>query len=150
MGMLATLLAGLASGETAAAIRRAKLGAVAYALAAVFFAVGAGFLIAAAYMWAAVRYGTIETALGFGAAFLVVAGLILAVFKLSADSRSRRRAMRRKADIAAVGATTALALLPTLLRGKAGLGAIIGPAVALAAYAVYRENTKPPPGSDED
>lgn len=149
MGMLATLLAGLASGETAAAIRRAKLGAVVYTLAAVFFVVGAGFFIGAAYMWAAVRYGPIETALGFGVAFVVVAGLIVLMFKLSADSRSRRRARRRKADLAAVGATTALALLPTLLRGKVGLGAIIGPAIALAAYAIYRENVKPPPGSDE-
>lgn len=148
--MLATLLAGLASGETAAAIRRAKLGAVAYTLAAAAFLVGVGFFVAAVYMWAAVRYGPIEAALGFGLLFVAIAGIILLVFKLSAGSRSRRRARRRKADMAAVGATTALALLPTLLRGRMGLGAIMGPVVALAAYTIYRENTTRPPPSDLD
>jgi hypothetical protein len=42
----------------------------------------------------------------------------------------------------AIGITAALAVLPTLLRGKGGLGVILGPAVALAAYAIYRENVK--------
>jgi hypothetical protein len=50
----------------------------------------------------------------------------------------------------AIGVTTALAVLPALLRGKGGVGALIAPAVAAAAYAIYRENTKPQDGSDKD
>ncbi|TIS85438.1 MAG: hypothetical protein E5W19_26220, partial [Mesorhizobium sp.] len=57
--------------------------------------------------------------------------------------RVRREARRRKADMKAIGITAALAVLPTLLKGKGGLGVILGPAVALAAYAIYRENVKP-------
>ncbi|RUT86290.1 hypothetical protein EOD14_14285, partial [Mesorhizobium sp. M7A.T.Ca.US.000.02.1.1] len=61
---------------------------------------------------------------------------------ISAGSRARRRAQRRNADMKAIGITAALAVLPSLLKGKGGLGVILGPAVALAAYAIYRENVK--------
>jgi predicted PurR-regulated permease PerM len=45
----------------------------------------------------------------------------------------------------AIGITAALAVLPALLKGRGGLGVILGPVVALAAYAIYRENVKPGP-----
>ena len=138
--MLASLLGGLASGETVAMIRRARLAAIVYGLAAIAAACGIGFLIAAAYIWTAAAYGSITAALAFGIGFLVLAGLIVLIFRLSAGSRARQRARRRKSDMTAIGVTTALAVLPTLLRGK---GAILGPAAALAAYAIYRENAKP-------
>ena len=57
-----------------------------------------------------------------------------------APAAARRR---RNADLKAIGITAALAVLPTLLKGKGGLGVILGPVVALAAYAIYRENVKP-------
>jgi hypothetical protein len=50
----------------------------------------------------------------------------------------------------ALGVTAALAALPVLLRSKGGLGAILGPAAALVAYAIYRENVKPGDGDDAD
>jgi len=149
MGMLASLLGGLASGETVAMIRRARLAAIVYGLAAIAAICGIGFLIAAAYIWTATAYGSITAALAFGIGFLILAGLIVLVFKLSAGSRARQRARRRKSDMTAIGITTALAVLPALLRGKGGLGAILGPAAALAAYAIYRENAKPH-ASDSD
>ncbi|MBN9244957.1 MAG: hypothetical protein J0I98_19430 [Mesorhizobium sp.] len=141
MGFVGSLIAGLASGETAAALRRARLAAIVYACAGLLALVGAGFLVGAFYIWTARRYGPIEAAAGFGIGFLVVAGLILLVFRLSAGSRAKQRERRRKADLTALGVTTALALLPTLARGKGGLGLILGPAAALAAYAIYRENS---------
>jgi len=65
--------------------------------------------------------------------------------------RSRRRARRRQADMTAVGITAALALLPALAKSKGGLGAIVAPALAVVAYAIYRENAKPrPPKPDPD
>jgi hypothetical protein len=52
----------------------------------------------------------------------------------------------------AMGVTAALALLPALARSKGGLGAVAAPALALVAYAIYRENVKPgarKPDSDQ-
>ncbi|UVK42111.1 hypothetical protein BPNPMPFG_003761 [Mesorhizobium sp. AR07] len=148
MGMLASLISGFASGETVAAIRRARTAAIVYALAGIAALCGLGFLIGAAYIWVALRYGSFAAALSFGAGFLVLAGLILLIYQISAGSRARRRAQRRNADMKAIGIAAALAVLPALLRGKGGLGVILGPAVALAAYAIYRENVKPD-GPDE-
>lgn len=141
--MLASLISGLASGETVAAIRRARTAAIVYMLATLAALCGLGFLVGAAYIWTAIRYGSFAAASGFGAGFLVLAGLILLIYQISAGSRARRRAQRRNADLKAIGIAAALAVLPTLLKGKGGLGVLLGPAVALAAYAIYRENVKP-------
>jgi hypothetical protein len=145
--MLASLISGFASGETVAAIRRARTAAFVYAVAALAALCGLGFLVGAAYIWTASRYGSMAASLGFGAGFLVVAGLILLIYQLASGARARRRAKRRDADLKAIGITVALAVLPTLLKGKGGLGVILGPVVALAAYAIYRENVKP--GADD-
>lgn len=142
MGMLASLIAGLASGETAAAVRRARTAAVVYLVAGALALCGIGFLIGAAFIWTAIAYGSLNAALGFGVGFLAVSGIVLLVFKLSADSAKARQAKRRKADMTAIGVTTALTLLPTLLRGKGGLAALVTPVVAAAAYAIYQENKK--------
>ncbi len=144
MGLLASLLSGFASGETVAAIRRARTAAIVYTLAALAAFCGLGFLVGAAYIWAAARYGSFAAALGFGAGFLVIAGLVLLVHRLMSERPCPPRgARRRNADMKALGITAAIAVLPTLLKGKGGLGLILGPAVALAAYAIYRENVKP-------
>ncbi|MGP2494152.1 hypothetical protein ACTDI4_21350 [Mesorhizobium sp. PUT5] len=150
MGMLASLLAGLASGETAAALKRARLAAILYSLAALAALCGVGFLVGAAYIYAARRHGFVETALGFGIGFLVLAGLLVLAFRLGAGTRKRRREKRLKADMTAIGVSTALALLPVLARGKGGLGLLLGPAAALAAYAIYRENARPGGRRDDD
>ncbi|RWO31588.1 MAG: hypothetical protein EOS10_14625 [Mesorhizobium sp.] len=142
MRMLASLISGLASGEAVAAVRRARTAAIVYALAALAALCGLGFLVGAAYVWVAGRYGPMAACLGFGVGFLVIAGLLLLIHQLSAGARARR-ARRRNADMKAVGITAALAALPALLKGKGGLGTILAPAIALAAYAIYRENTKP-------
>jgi hypothetical protein len=142
MGTLASLIAGLASGETVAAVRRARLAVIAYALASVAALCGLAFLVGAGYIWVARLYGFVTAAVCFGAGFLVLSGLIVLIFKLGAGSRRERQVKRRKTDMTAVGVTAALAVLPTLLRGKGGLGALLMPAIAAAAYAIYRENAK--------
>lgn len=149
--MLASLISGLASGETIAAVQRARVAAIVYSVAAVVALCGLGFLVGAAYIWTAARYGPMAASLSFGIGFLAIAGLILLVYRMSAGSRARRRAKRRNADMKAIGITAALAVLAALKGkdgpGKAGLSAILGPAIALAAYAIYRENVKR--GSDD-
>ena len=150
MGTLVSLISALASGEAMAALQRARTTAILYGLAAVLALCGVGFLIGAAYIWLAARYGPLATSLGFGVGFLVIAGLVLVIHKLTTSMRSRRRARRRQADMTALGVTAALALLPALARSKAGLGAVIAPALAVVAYAIYRENAKPPKQGPED
>ena len=82
------------------------------------------------------RYGDLEAAIAFGVGFIVIALVILAVRAISARSRARR-ARRRGIDLAAIASVAAASALPALLKGKGG---IIAPIVALAAYAIYREN----------
>lgn len=147
--MLAPLISALASGEAIAAMRRARTAAIVYGLAAVAALCGLGFLLGAAYIWAADRYGSMAACLGFAAGFLVLAGLIVLIHQLAAGTRARRRARRRNADLKALGITAALAVLPALLKGKGGKGVILGPMIALAAYAIYRENVKPDPGDPD-
>lgn len=145
MGSLVSLISALASGEAVAAVRRARIAAIFYGLAGILALCGIGFLIGAAYIWLAGRYGPLATSLGFGIGFLLVSGLILLIHKLTSGMQARRRARRRKADMTAMGVTAALALLPALAKSKGGLGAVLAPAIALAAYAIYRENMKPGP-----
>ncbi|MGB3389444.1 MAG: hypothetical protein WBA88_15835 [Pseudaminobacter sp.] len=144
--MLASLIASFASGETLLALRRARGAAIAYALAGIAFLCGAGFLLAALYIWMARRYGAIEAALAFGVGFLVIGAIVLVVHKITTGSQARRAAQRRNSDMTTIAVASALAVLPTLLRGKAGLGTLAAPAIAALAYAIYRENRpKRPP-----
>lgn len=143
--MLASLIASFASGETALAVRRAKRAAIAYLLAGVGALCGIGFLVGAVYIWASERYGAIEAAVGIGVIFLLLSGIVV-IFQTTTARREARRAKERRAsDLTTVAVASALAVLPTLLRGKAGLGAAIAPVVALTAYAIYRENRAKPP-----
>jgi undecaprenyl pyrophosphate phosphatase UppP len=146
--MLTSLLASLASGETVLALRRAQRAAVVYALAGIAAICGVGFLIGALYIWLSSRYGSLATAIGFGVGFIVIALLILLVHRLMAGSRARRAAERRKSDLTAVGVATAIAVLPGLLRSKAGLGVVLAPALAILGYVIYRENSRPKPDPD--
>jgi ABC-type uncharacterized transport system permease subunit len=143
--MLASLLASLASGETLQAIRRARRAAIAYVLAGVAGLCGVGFLIGALYIFLSERYGSFETATGFGVGFIALALLVLLIHRLTAETRARRIAERRKSDLTAMGIAAAIAALPTLARSRVGLGALLAPALAVVVYAIYREN-KPGPG----
>lgn len=138
--MLASLIASFASGETVLALRRARRAAIAYALAGLAFLCGAGFLMVALFIWTARRYGAIEAALAFGVGFVVLGTIVLIVHKITRGSRAKRAAQRRSSDMTTIAVASALALLPSILRGKAGLGTLAAPAVAALAYAIYREN----------
>lgn len=140
--MLASLLAGLASGETVAALRRARRAAIVYAIAGVAALVGVGFFLGALYIWLAGKYGSLHAALILGAAFVFIAIVVLLIDRLTAHSRARKVAQQRKSDLAAVGVAASLAVLPGLLRRPLGLGAILFPAAAVIAYAIYRENVQ--------
>lgn len=149
MKQLASLLISIVNGEAGTIAKHIRGAAIAYGVALVAVLAGAGFLVLAAYLWAAQRFGPINAALGFGVGFLVLAGVVLLVYRLTAKKRARRRAERRKSDFTALAIAAAIATLPELLRSKEGLGALVGPLAAVLAYAVYRENSSKPDDGGE-
>jgi MFS family permease len=147
--MLASLIAAVASGEIFGAVRRARGAAVAYLLALFFGLAGVTFLVVAAWIAAARRWGDIEAAAIFGVGFILLAIIVVVVHKLLKRTRERSLARQRGVDMATVAGAAAVSLLPLLLRGKSrlGIGTLVAPLVAVAAYAIWREHTtdrKPP------
>jgi hypothetical protein len=147
--MLASLLAAFASGETHHLARQVRRAAIAYVLAGIAMLVALGFGIGAGYVAAADRYGTINAALAFAGGFFLLAVLILLVHRIASRLRARSIARKRSTELTTIAAAAALAALPTVLRGKGSLASLLAPVVAIAAYAIYRENRKVPPG-DKD
>ncbi|WEX10044.1 hypothetical protein [Chelativorans sp. AA-79] len=133
--MFGHLLALLATGEAASIKRRIKAAVVSYAAVGIlaFFAVV--FLVLAAYLTVAVRWGPIEAALWFGIGFLVLAGVILIAYRLTARAR-RRAAMHRRTESMMVGAS-ALAMLPSLIGRKGSWVTALTLLAGLAGYAAY-------------
>lgn len=120
-----------------------KRAAVAYAIAAVFAALAVGFMIAAGYMAAAAWIGPIAAALAFAGGFIVIAGVVIIVHRSSEASRLKELERQRTTEMATIGTAAALAVLPSVLRGKAGLATILAPAVAVGAFAAYRLFKRP-------
>lgn len=148
--MLASLLAAVASGEALASVRRLKLAVILYSIVAFLALIGVAFLLLAGYLYLASRYGAINAAAGLGGGFLLVGLLILLVYKITAGTRSRREARRRKSEISTVVAATALAVLPALLSRKSALGLAAAPILAAVGYQILRENRpKKGPPTDE-
>lgn len=147
--MLSSLVAAFVSGEAVGAARRMRRAIIVYAFAAIAILTGLGFLVGAAYAAAARRFGTIEAAIAFGVVLIAIGIVAVGIHSLSGRTRKRQAAGRRGADLATIASVAAVSLLPALLRapsqlrGKAGLAGIIGPALAILAYGIYRENVKP-------
>jgi hypothetical protein len=140
--MLGSLLGGLLSGETIEAFRRARSAAIAYALAGFLGLFGIVFLLVAGYVALGREIGPVGAALSIGGGFLILAVAVLIVHRFSRRRRIREDTKRRKSELIAVATTTAIAILPTLARGKGGLLTLLAPAAAVVAYAIYRENTR--------
>lgn len=147
--MLSSLVAAFVSGEAVGAARRLRRAVLVYAFAAITILTGVAFLVGAAYVAASRRFGTIEAAIAFGIAFIVLGVVAVGIHSVAGRTRKRETAGRRGVDLATIASVAAVSLVPTLLRapfrlrGKAGLAGIIGPALAILAYGIYRENVKP-------
>lgn len=147
--MLASLIAGLATGETLAALRRARRAAIAYLVAGLLAFFGIVFLLVSGTIWAARRYGAIEATLGIGAAFLLLAIIIVIVHKITSRVRAKAAVRQRNRDFAKAAIAAGIAVAPALLSGRAGKAALLAPALAAVAYAIYRENSRPQPPGEE-
>jgi len=153
--MLNSLIAAFLSGEAVGAVRRVRSAALVYAFAGITILTGLAFLVGAAFVATARHFGTVEAAIAFGLAFIVLGLAAVGTHSLSGRSRKRQTAGRRSTDLTTIAGVAAMSLLPSLLRkpsllrgkaglgGKAGLAGIIVPALAILAYGIYRENVKP-------
>ena len=139
--MLARLLASFAAGEMSGAVKRLRVITGLYALSALLALFGASFLLLAAFLEAAARWGVTHAALGFGFGFLALAVLVIAGLKIWSGVQARQARRRRVSDAGVLAGTAALTLLPSLLARSGGLGALILPLAAVAGYAILRENT---------
>jgi len=139
--MLATLIQSIAAGETSRAAKRVRRAAIDYLIAAICLGIGIGFLIAAAFIFVAERYGPLYTSLGFGFIFIALAGAALISHRLISSMQAKRRAEEaRAAQLTTLAGAAAFAILPTLLKGRGGLVQLLTPVLAMAAYAIYKEN----------
>lgn len=139
--MLATLIQMLAAGEAVYVAGRVRRAVVVYTVAAIAFSIGSGFFLVAAFMVVARRFGSLEAALGFGAGFVVIAGVALVVHSIRSKILARRRAKElRSTQFKALAGATAFAILPSLLKGRGGLLQIVAPILAIAAIAIYNEH----------
>jgi hypothetical protein len=146
--MLASLLAGLATGETIAAVRRMRRAVVAYLVAALFALIGLVFLLIAVTIWASRRFGEIEAAVGIGLVFLVVALIIYVVHRRTARVRAGAAARQRNRDLTNAAVAAGVAAAPGLLKKGSGFALLAAPVVAAGAYVVYRLLSRPDPRDD--
>jgi hypothetical protein len=139
MGLLAPLAA-LLGLEVEGLAARARSAALVYGLIALFGLIAVGFLLAAAFMVLAENVGSIAAALIMGGSFVVLA---LAVYLGSLVGRSKRQRelaeRRRASETGAFLTTAAITALPMLTRSPALLRLGL-PAVAVALYALLRDN----------
>ncbi len=138
--MLGTLIASIASGELAASLERAKGAAVAYLMAALASFFGLVFLLVAAFIFAADRYGALTAAIGFGVGFFVVALLVIIVHRMQTRRVVRRARRRHGSEARALAATAAIAFAPAII-ARARLPFVL-PVLGAIGYAIYAENTR--------
>jgi hypothetical protein len=139
--MLATLIQSIAAGETSRAAKRVRRAAIDYLIAGICLAIGVGFLIGAAFIFVSERYGPLYTSLGFAFIFIALAGVALVVHRIVSGMQAKRRAEEaRAAQLKTLAGAAAFAILPTLLKGRGGIVEILTPILAMAAYAIYKEN----------
>jgi len=139
--MLATLIQTIANGNTSHAAKRVRRAMIDFAIAGIALAIGLGFLIAAGFMVAMKEFGAIYAALGFGVGFIAIAGAALIVHRILSGMAARRRAEEARAtQLKTLAGATAFAVLPALLKGRGGFMEIVTPILAMAAYAIYKEN----------
>lgn len=144
ISMLGSMILGTASAEAGIAVKRAKAAVAAYAAGGILLILGLGFLLLAAYAWAANRYGPVQAALGFGGGFILIGAVVIFAHRVSSTRKRRIDEARRAAEARSLATTAAISSLPTAIASPQTVP-LIGLAGAFAVgYAIFRENRRPP------
>jgi uncharacterized membrane protein YhaH (DUF805 family) len=151
--LLTPLLTSLAAGEVGLVVGRAKRSAIFMAIIALLALIGFVFLLVAAYITLAGRYGETYSALILaGCAFALVI-LAYIIMKISDAMARRRQRDRAKVDTSTVLTIAALAAAPALLRSRALLMLAI-PVVVFGGLSLLtgkkkrRTSERPPSAGD--
>ena len=137
--LLAPLLTSVAAGEVGLVINRLKRNAVFAGIIAVLAIIGVIFLVVAAYIALAERYGEMHASLILaGSAFglAIITYIIMNIVERAARNRQSERA---KVDTSALLTVAALAAAPVVLRSRA----LMMLAVPLVAFGGLSLLTKP-------
>jgi len=137
--MLPRLLALLATGEAAIVKRRLKTALIAYAMLGLSVIFAVVFLLLAAYLAAASRWGVIAAAFWFGIAFVVLSIAVYAGYSVAVQSQRREQQRKRAADTTMLAGASAMAMLPTLFGRRSGTIGLLLTVAGLAGYAAYRQ-----------
>jgi chromate transport protein ChrA len=137
--LLAPLLTSVAAGEVGLVINRLKRSAVFAGIIAVLAIIGVIFLVVAAYIALAERYGEMHASLILaGSAFglAIITYIVMNIVERAARNRQRERT---KVDTSALLTVAALAAAPVVLRSRA----LMMLAVPLVAFGGLSLLTKP-------
>ncbi|WP_163271640.1 hypothetical protein [Chelativorans alearense] len=140
--MFSRFIALLAAGEAANVKRRVKAAVVGYVLVAATGLPALAFLLLAAYLAVAARWGPLASALWFGSGLAVLCGLTFVVYRTVAGAQRRKQEQKRAADAGLLMGASALTVLPALLGRRRGAAALLLALAGLAGYAAYREHER--------
>jgi chromate transport protein ChrA len=128
--LLAPLLTSLAAGEVGLAVKRIKRNAVFGVVIALLSTIAVIFLLVAAYIGLADRYGDMRAALTLAGGSLVLAVVAFVAMKVAEGAERKRQRDRTKVDTSALLTVAALAAAPVILRSRA----LMMLAVPIAAF----------------
>lgn len=125
----------VATNRVRASVQAAGQSVLVYALIGVLALLGAGFLIAALYIWLASVTDVLAAALLMGTGFLAIAGIWLAIV-MSQANRRRQERRRTAADSAVLASTLSLASAGLRLASRSR-GSLVWTALAAIAAGWY-------------
>ncbi|WP_417582771.1 phage holin family protein [Pelagibacterium sp.] len=127
------------------AVRSAGMSAAFYVVIGLLGLVGAGFLIAALFIWLAQETSPLGAALLMGAGFLAISGISLAI-AIARNNRKKEERRRNAASSATMASTMSLASAGIRLASRAKKGPLFWSAVAALAAGWYFGTS----GGDDD
>ncbi len=137
--LLTPLLTSVAAGEIGLAINRAKRNAIFLGVIAVLATIGVIFLLVAAYITLAERYGEMHASLTLAGSAFGLAIIAYITMKIVEGVERKRQRERAKIDTSAILTLAALAAAPVVLRSRA----LMMLAIPIAAFGGLSLLTKP-------
>lgn len=136
--MIGQLIALFAAGEAAGLRQRLKTAAIAYCAIVIGAFLALSFLLLAAYLAAATRWGAVMAAFWFGIGFLLLSVIVYAAYRMVASAQ-RRAERQKRTDTGIAAGAAAMAMLPAVFGRKSGRIGLLLTLASVAGFAAYRE-----------
>ncbi len=132
--MLTQLVTKIFTGEASIYIARLRTALAIYAVMAILGLATAGFLLNALFTWFALRYGHIQTSIGFAAVCLVGIAVMYVVLLIVGRPPRQRARDRMQRDIASVASVAAISNVPLIFATVRKRKALLLLPVGLASF----------------